>query len=164
MSNPNYLVHTGNGRVFPYSQALSKRKDMTPAADIDDANEKAKRYGGTPIEPKAHRLPNPPQNVVAPTTTPVDSKELADQKAENEQLRARLAEMEERLATQAGGSEAQTEGEGEDGDTFVISKASKDELEAFAKEEFGVDLDKRKKVEDLRAQVAELANKQTEGE
>ncbi|WP_423820833.1 hypothetical protein V5738_10875 [Salinisphaera sp. SPP-AMP-43] len=47
------------------------------------------------------------------------------------------------------------EGQGEN-DEFVISKANKDELEAFAKEQFDVDLDKRKKVDDLRAEVMEL--------
>lgn len=37
-----------------------------------------------------------------------------------------------------------------------INKMSKDELEALAREKFDVELDKRKKISDLRAEVSEL--------
>ncbi|RDL44359.1 hypothetical protein DN730_08115 [Marinomonas piezotolerans] len=36
------------------------------------------------------------------------------------------------------------------------SQMTKDELEAYAKEKHGVDLDKREKIDDLRAKVAKL--------
>ncbi len=38
-----------------------------------------------------------------------------------------------------------------------IKTMTKDELEAYAKEQFGVDIDKHKKVAELRKQVSELA-------
>lgn len=41
-------------------------------------------------------------------------------------------------------------------DAFEVFKMSKDELEAFAKENFNIDLDKRKGVEKLRDEVAAL--------
>lgn len=37
-----------------------------------------------------------------------------------------------------------------------ILEMSKDQLEAYAKESFGVDLDKRQKIDDLRKQVTDL--------
>ena len=30
MSNPSFLRHTGNGRIFPWNPAFDKRKDMEP--------------------------------------------------------------------------------------------------------------------------------------
>lgn len=45
----------------------------------------------------------------------------------------------------------------DDDDTFVISTATKDELEAFAREAYDVELDKRKKVATLRDEVRTLA-------
>jgi len=165
MSSPEYLVHSTNGRIFAFTKELARRNDLIAAADLDEAQAMAEKRGAKPIKPKAHRLPNPPRNVTAPTTTPVDSKELADQKAENEALRAQLAELQAKAGMDTHRTDGETETQdGEDGDTFVISEANKDELETFAKEQFGVDLDKRKKVDDLRKQVRELAEGQTEGE
>lgn len=51
----------------------------------------------------------------------------------------------------------QRTGQAVDDEPFVLSTADKDELEAFAAEQYGVDLDKRKSVAALRAEVAELA-------
>ncbi len=38
-----------------------------------------------------------------------------------------------------------------------INEMGKDDLEKYAKEKFGVDIDKRKKIADLRKQVTDLA-------
>lgn len=46
-----------------------------------------------------------------------------------------------------------------DGEYKKLSACTKDQLEVFAKENFGVDLDKRKKVADLAAEVVELIAK-----
>ena len=54
-------------------------------------------------------------------------------------------------------AEAGDEDDQGDGD-LVISKASKDELEAFARDEFGIELDKRKSVDALRKEVMALAD------
>ena len=52
------------------------------------------------------------------------------------------------------GEDSTEQGDG----TLVISKASKDELEAFARDEFGVELDKRKSLDTLRKDVMALAD------
>ena len=45
----------------------------------------------------------------------------------------------------------------EPAEEFNIAKASKDELEAFALDKYGIDIDKRKGVKALRLEVAALS-------
>lgn len=64
-----------------------------------------------------------------------------------------LKQQENRPAQpEAGDAKSSTES-----DEFVVSKADKDQLVAFALAEFDVKLDKRKALADLRAEVMELA-------
>lgn len=152
MSNPAYLVHTGNGRVFPFSDVMLKRPDMQPAVDLEDAHTKARRFGGQPAEPIARSLPNKPENVPAPDASEASA------------IAERFAALEDRIAALEQGQPSGDEQTNETDDTFVISKANKDELEAFAKAHYSVDLDKRKKVDDLRAEVMALAESSGESE
>lgn len=70
---------------------------------------------------------------------------------------ARDREHAREIAGRTGGDDVDHE-LSDDDDTFRISQATKDQLEAFAKDEFSVDLDKRKKIDELREEVWALVN------
>ena len=166
MSTPQYLVHGKTGRVFNYSANLAKRADMEPAAGIDEANAMAMRLGGAPAF-----VASAP--VVAESTPSQDDGSIAELYAVFDALNARVSALEqtqgvvgqaavdassgdETLVNDGNPVDGADPDESVDGD-FVISTATKDQLEQFAKAEYGTDLDKRKSVDTLRAEVAELA-------
>lgn len=99
----------------------------------------------------------------------VEIEAQAGQESEHEQ-----AQESEAPAGAAPEGEAQTDNEGEaeheeaapadnegEDDSFIVSKATKQELVDFAKEAFGVELNVRDKIDTLREQVMELANDNT---
>lgn len=166
MSTPQYLVHGKTGRVFNYSANLAKRADMEPAAGIDEANAMAMRLGGEPVI-----VASAP--IVAESTPGQDNGSLAELYEMFDALNARVSALEQKqgvvgqndvdasngdetLVNDGNPVDSAEQNESAD-DAFVISTATKDQLEQFAKAEYGADLDKRKSVDTLRAEVAELA-------
>mgnify|MGYP001291340931 CR=1 FL=1 len=163
MSTPQYLVHGKTGRVFNYSANLAKRADMEPAAGIDEANTMAKRLGGAPLVAVS--------DTAAPVATAVADR-LAALESTVAFLSSRLDALESEPADNPPSADGAVDVSSEEpvgsatepsdqtteaDDAFVISTATKDQLETFAKAEYGTDLDKRKSVDTLRAEVAELA-------
>lgn len=71
-------------------------------------------------------------------------------------LRSSLESAKAQSALEKAPEAESPEDDGQEAD-FVLSRADKKELEAFAKAEFNVDLDRRKKIDDLRQEVAQLA-------
>lgn len=163
MSTPQYLVHGKTGRVFNYSANLAKRADMEPAAGIDEANAMAKPLGGEPVN-----VAN--ATVVAESTPGQDDGSLAELYEMFDALNARVSALEHTqgvvgqndVDASSGDETLVNDGNPvdsaeQDEPAFVISTATKEQLETFAKAEYGADLDKRKSVDTLRAEVAELA-------
>lgn len=161
---PKYLRQLGTGRVLLYTEALAKRKDMAPF-DPDAA--------ATIIEQKKKRLEELRQVRENPDLAPKIDPKVLSQSDELAKIERLIEEEEGKIAAIASGGKppedsgektgAQLEEErrqkiiDEDPDLALIEGMKKaEDLDAYAKENFGVTLDLKKKIPALKAEVAQL--------
>lgn len=121
----------GDGYIYPYTEQLAKRTDMI---EIEFNPEQAPVSSVSVTQKQAAE----PQN---PEEEEIDNGEGADLEDETENEAPETAPEAPEEAVNA---------------TDYVNTMNAKELKAFAQDKFGVNLDARKGVDTLRAQVAEL--------
>lgn len=127
-----YLRHVSTGRTYPYTDALANRGDMQLVAEtkpsVAASAERPRGEGDGP--PKSQENPEP-------TSSQAEGGSGDD-------------------AAPTGDDGTSTQGGDDAPPAKPVSRMNKDELEAFARDRYGVELDKRHNLTDLKQQVREL--------